>query len=204
MTDNTLKLLLDGAKTCGKYDFPAIRACISTPSELIPFNCALTAKEHRSWLHFFVDDYQFERLWNNPMKYLPIIKRFDGVIAPDFSIFTQMPLAQQIYNCWRNRVISAWLQRAGVKVIPTIEWSDRASLEWCLDGLPLNSTLAVQTNGCFVNAKSKADFIRGMNHVCNKLSPTAILIYGRGKEFKNYFPNTYYIDSYCQNMKKRL
>lgn len=204
MTDDTLKLLLAGAKTCGKYDFPAIRACISTPGELIPFNCALTAKENRGWLHFFVDDYQFERLWNNPMKYLPIIKRFDGAIAPDFSIFTQMPLAQQIYNCWRNRVISAWLQREGVKVIPTIEWSDKASLEWCLDGLPLNSTLAVQTNGCFVNAKSKADFIRGMDHVCNKLSPTAILIYGRGKEFKNYFPNTYYIDSYCQNMKKRL
>lgn len=37
MTDNTLKLLLDGAKTCGKYDFPAIRACISTPNELIPW-----------------------------------------------------------------------------------------------------------------------------------------------------------------------
>lgn len=204
MTDDTLKLLLDGAKICGRYDFPVVRACRAVPNKLTPFNYALTSRERVGWLHFFVDDYQFERLWNNPMKYLPIIKRFDGVIAPDFSMFSQMPIAQQIYNCWRNRVIAAWLQREGVEVIPTIEWSDRASLEWCLDGLPLNSTLAVQTNGCFVSTRSKANFIRGMDHIYNKLSPTAILIYGRGREFKNYFPNIYYIDSYCQNMKKRL
>lgn len=204
MTDDTLSVLLDGARICGKYDFPAVRACALTPKKLIPFNYALTSEEKEGWLHFFVDDYQFERLWNNPMKYLPIIKRFDGVIAPDFSMFEPMSLARQIHNCWRNRVIAAWLQREGVNVIPTVEWSDRASLEWCLDGLPTGSTLAVQTNGCFVSTRSKANFIRGMDYVCNELSPSAILIYGRGEEFKNYFPNTYFVNSYCQDMKKRL
>lgn len=204
MTEDTLRLLLDGTRICGKYDFPTVRACELTPKKLIPFNYALTSEEKGGWLHFFVDDYQFERLWNNPMKYLPIIKQYGGVIAPDFSMLEQMSLARQIHNCWRNRVIAAWLQHEGVNVIPTIEWSDRASLEWCLDGLPTGSTLAVQTNGCFVSTRSKANFIRGMDYICNELSPSAILIYGRGEEFKNYFPNTYFVNSYCQNMKKRL
>lgn len=204
MTEDTLRLLLVGARICGKYNFPAVSACKLAPKKLIPFNYALTSKERRGWLHFFVDDYQFERLWNNPMKYLPIIKQYDGVIAPDFSMLEQMSLAQQIYNCWRNRVIAAWLQREGVKVIPTVEWSNRASLEWCLEGLPTESTLAVQTNGCFISTRSKADFVRGMDYIYNELSPSAILIYGKGEEFKNYFPNMYFVNSYCQNMKKRL
>ena len=204
MIEETLKILLNGAVLCGKYAFPVLKACNKTPEKLIPFNFAITAKERRTWLHFFIDDYQFERLWNNPLKYLPIIKEFDGVIAPDFSLFAEMPPARQIYNCWRNRVVSAWLQREGVEVIPVIEWSDRASLDWCLDGLPLNSTVAVQTNGCFVNSKSKMNFIKGMEFVCNRINPSSVMIYGRGEEFKNYFPNAYFVESYCQNMKKRL
>lgn len=204
ITSETLELMLKSTKLCGKYDFPIMNSCVERPQELIPFNFALSSKQKEGWLHFFIDDYQFERLWNNPLKYLPIIKRFDGVIAPDFSMFTDMPLAQQIYNCWRNRVISVWLQNEGIKVVPTVEWSDRNSLEWCLDGLPLHGTIAVQTNGCFTDSKSRMNFIKGMDYICNKLSPSSVLIYGRGEEFRNYFPDTYFVESYCQNLKKRL
>ncbi len=199
-----MKMMLNGTVNCGKYGFPIIKGCTKNPHTLISFNQALTLKKKEGWLHFFIDDYQFERLWNNPLKYLPIIKCFDGVVAPDFSMFTDMPLAQQIYNCWRNRVIAAWLQREGVEVVPTVEWSDKNSLDWCLDGLPSHSTIAVQTNGCFVDAKSKMNFVKGMDYICNHLSPSSVLIYGRGEEFKNYFPNTYFVESYCQNLKKRL
>lgn len=42
MTEDTLRLLLDGTRICGKYDFPTVRACELTPKKLIPFNYALT------------------------------------------------------------------------------------------------------------------------------------------------------------------
>lgn len=189
---------------CGEFDFPIVRKCNEIPNMLIPFNHAITSKENDGWLHFFIDDYQFERVWNSPKRYLPIIRRFNGVIAPDFSLFSDMSKSQQIYNCWRNRALSAWLQENGVKVIPTIEWSDKKSLDWCLDGLPKNSTLAVQTNGSFKNSATKLDFIRGMEQICNELNPSALVIYGRGYEFKNYFKNVHFYESYCQNLKKRL
>lgn len=191
---------------CGRYDFPILRAEKSVPKELLPFNHAKTVRKKKGrWLHFFVDDYQFERIWTKGDRYLELIKQFDGVIEPDFSMWSDMPLAQQIYNAWRNRNIAYWLQQEGVPVIPCIEWSDRDSLEWCLDGIPKQSTLAVQTNGCFTSTRRKMSFVRGMQHVCAELEPTTLIIYGRGEEeFKNYFKNAIWFDSYCQQMKKRL
>lgn len=188
----------------GEYDFPVMRKCKAIPNRLLPFNYAKTAKDYDCWLHFFIDDYQFERLWNSPQRYLPLIKKFNGILAPDFSLFSDMPKSQQIYNCWRNRVLSAWLQDNGIEVIPVIEWSDRKSLKWCLDGIPLNSTIAVQTNGCFKSSATKLSFIKGMDYACEKLMPTSLVIYGRGSEYKNYFPNVHLFESYCQNLKKRL
>ena len=191
---------------CGQYDFPVLRACREVPGELLPFNYAKTVRKKKGgWLHFFLDDYQFERIWNKGARYLKLLQSFDGVIAPDFSLWADMPRAHQIYNCWRNRVAGRWMQDNGLAVIPCVEWSDRASLEWCLDGLPKQSTLAVQTNGCFRSARTKMSFIRGMEHIYRELEPTTLILYGRGREeFGHYFRNAVWFDSYCQQMQKRL
>lgn len=37
-----------------------------------------------------------------------------------------------------------------------------------------------------------------------ELNPSAILVYGRGIEYQNYFRNVYFYESYCQKLKKRL
>lgn len=205
-SNRTYMIPIEKQNVCGRYDFPVLRAIKEVPSELLPFNHAKSVRRKSGrWLHFFVDDYQFERIWNKGSRYLELIRQFDGVIAPDFSMWADMPLAHQIYNCWRNRCVAYWLQQEGVPVIPCVEWSDRKSLEWCLDGLPKQSTLAVQTNGCFKDARTKMNFIKGMEYICGELDPAALVLYGRGKEeFGNYFRNAFWFDSYCQQMKKRL
>ena len=40
-----------------------------------------------SWVVFYEADKYFERLWNNPKQYISKLKRFQGVITPDFSIY---------------------------------------------------------------------------------------------------------------------
>ncbi len=52
----------------------------------------------------------FERIWTTPNKYLPIIKKFRGVITPDFSVYRDMPLVMQQWNIYRSRAIGHWLQ----------------------------------------------------------------------------------------------
>lgn len=190
----------------GKYQFPKLRSTHEMPEELLPFNHAKTARRRRGrWLHFFVDDYQFERIWTKGNRYLELMKQFDGVISPDFSLLETASLSEQIYNCYRNRVTAKWLQENGIPMIPCVEWSDKASLEWCLDGLPKQSTLAVQTNGCFKNSRATMQFIKGMEHIVNELEPTGLVFYGRGKtQFANYFKGAKWFDSYSQELKKRL
>ena len=63
---------------------------------MIAFSKAISSKDYEQWVHFYEDDHLFERLWNNPRKYLPILERFQGVILPDFSLYRDMPLVMQL------------------------------------------------------------------------------------------------------------
>ena len=89
----------------GKYDTPIIQPehIDVRHLEWIPFNFAKTCTDCATkGVHFFVDDYQFQRVWNQPDKYIPLLQKFGAVCAPDFSMYTDMPLAMQIYNHYRK------------------------------------------------------------------------------------------------------
>ena len=53
-------------------------------------------------------------------KYLEKIKRFKGVISPDFSIYRNMPLAMQIWNNYKGRTLSE-VEKDYLDAIKTIE-----------------------------------------------------------------------------------
>lgn len=148
--------------------------------EWIPFNFAKTAKEKKNkGIHFFVDDYQFIRLWNRPNDYIDLLSQFGAVLSPDFSIYSDMPMAMQIYNHYRNHWLAAYWQRLGITVIPTIGWSTPESYEWCFDGDPENSIVAISTVGTQKNKKSKELFDQGYNEMLNRLQPNQIICYGK-------------------------
>lgn len=72
----------------GKYDTPIIQPehIDVRHLEWIPFNFAKTCTDCATkGVHFFVDDYQFQRVWNQPDKYIPLLQKFGAVCAPDFS-----------------------------------------------------------------------------------------------------------------------
>ena len=101
----------------GRYNIPKIAGSnrISI-NELVGFNYAKSAKDTaEKGLHFFLDDYQFLRLWNNPAAYLNTLKKFDFVLSPDFSLYTDFPAAIQIFNSdfRRNGKGCIQLQKAG-------------------------------------------------------------------------------------------
>ena len=60
--------------------------------------------------HFFLHDYQFERVWNQPKKYINKLLHYKAVLTPDFSLFTDYPVAVQIWNTYRNRWLGAYWQ----------------------------------------------------------------------------------------------
>ena len=172
----------------GEYDIPQIIGVDDVQvKEWIPFNYVLTCKEpQEKGVHFFLDDYQFERVWNNIDKYTEVLHRFKAVMSPDFSMFTVNPKALQIYQHFRKHFIGAYWQANGLAVIPTINWSDEKSFEWCFDGEPTNSVVAISTVGSMNSKANKEGFYKGYEEMKKQLQPKKILCYGTvPEEIKN-------------------
>lgn len=89
----------------------------------------MSSKKTDCGIHFFLDDYQFMRLWNNPERYIDLLKKFNCVLSPDFSLYADYPTALQIYNHYRKHWLAACWQMYGIEVIPTICWSNEKSFE---------------------------------------------------------------------------
>jgi len=174
--ENLTKARFIGA---GPYDIPILTADSISVDSFIGFNYAKTCKNPtEKALHFFVDDYQFLRLWTNPDAYIPILQKFKAVCTPDFSLYTDFPPAIQIYNHYRKHWLGAYMQMHGIKVIPTIAWSDEQSLEWCFDGEPVGGSVIISSVGTQANNESKRLFKLGYDEMLKRLSPKKIYLYG--------------------------
>ena len=60
------------ATFAGLFEFPALSPTYDIPNRLIPFSKAISNKNMDCWVHFYEDDYLFERLWRNPKRYLEL------------------------------------------------------------------------------------------------------------------------------------
>ena len=183
---------IQGAEFEGEYDMPKLQAVHNLePENLVPFHMANTTGDPEThWFHFYEDDYQFERFWNRPNQYLPVLQKFAGGISTDYSMYLDMPRAQQIWNCWRNRATTYFLQNSGVPTIPNACWSDAESLDWAFDGLPSNSVLAITTQGCMgYDYVCKQSLLNGLHELSERKSPEKLIVYGRfPDDWRNQFP----------------
>lgn len=178
--ENLNRAIFDGT---GTYDIPALLPERCEAEQFIGFNYAKSCKQPQDkGLHFFVDDYQFSRLWTNPDAYLDLLRRFKVVCTPDFSTYTDFPLAIQIYNHYRKHWLGAYWQNSGITVIPTISWSDEASFAWCFDGEPMGGSVAVSSVGTQMNSKSRRLFLLGYQEMLDRLRPERIFFYGKVPE----------------------
>lgn len=164
-------------RTDGWYQMPRLEGTQHVPEDLIGFNYMLTTDKTECGIHFFVDDYQFERVWNDPQTYIEKMGRFDCILTPNFSLYLDMPRAMKIWNTFRSRQIGQMAQDMGLTVIPTVCWSETESYEFCFDGLPKNSVLAVSTIGCKSKGASGV-FVAGFEEMVERLNPSLVLVYG--------------------------
>lgn len=178
--ENAQRMLFDGV---GQYAIPEIEPTQFDNAEFVGFNYARGAKEAQSKaVHFFLDDYQFTRVWTDPDRYIPMLQRFKYVLTPDFSLYTDFPKPLQIYNHYRKHWLGAYWQMHGINVIPTIGWSDRESFEWCFDGEPTHSVVAISSVGTQVKKEARQQFLEGYLEMMERLHPEQIIFYGKVPE----------------------
>jgi hypothetical protein len=127
-------------------------------------------------LHFFVDDYQFERVWNHPHWYVEEFKkRHPLLFSPDFSVFRDTPLVMQIWQTYRTRWLCRWYQEQGVTMFPTVSWGDNASYDFVFRGIPKHSVIAISTIG---RKTAGPGWDEGFIETIDRIDPELVFVVG--------------------------
>ena len=194
----------DLERVAGKYQMPIIqREIITTPKKQpLGFNYVLSTKEKDRAVHMFLDDYQIERLWSNPEMYVDKLMDFDCVFTPDFSLYSDMPIAMQIWNTYRSRLVGQIMQDYGIKVIPTVSWGAPETFEFCFDGIEQGSIVVVSTIGVKRDEAATKIWRDGMDEMIKRIKPYAIWVYGGQVEYDyKGIPTTFFDNEVTERLK---
>ena len=186
---NTAKAQYDGVPP---FDIPPILPVTEVPdvTEWIGFNYVLSEKEPEGkGVHFFLNDYQFERIWNSPDQYMDKLSRFACVASPDFSPYKSMPLVMQLWNHYRKHWVARYMQDHGITVIPTITGSGDDRFD-CLQGEPKGGVLITSTMWTNSIPGNYELDTKLWDRVADELHPTHVFVYGPMQEYLEQFNTT--------------
>lgn len=171
----------------GVWGIPFAKRCDHIPARLMPFNYAIGKDaDFTAGVHFFINDYQFERVWRSPEKYIDILSRFDCVIAPDFSVYSDMPTAMQIWQHYKSRMFGYMCYQAGLNVIPNLIFSDSRTYSqrygFVFDGIESGGTVCLSTSGCRRSKEYRKGIVDGLKAFLDVCTPRTIIVYGDAPE----------------------
>ncbi len=185
-TDRAYNLGIVSRADCGRDGFPKLPKTDAKPVELQGFNYAKSTPNEQKrgkGCHFFIDDYQFERLWSQPSAYLEALRGYDCVLTPDFSLYMDMPDAMQQWNRYRSAALGRYWAENGLTVVPTLSWAQRSSYRFCFKGIPKHSTVATSTVGVARDRDAQKVWHDGMREAMRRLEPSRVLLYGKNMGF---------------------
>ena len=197
-----LGLVDDDSLTNDFWQMPTIKNTDFIPDDLIGFNYAKTSERKDVGVHFYVDDYQFERVWNKPQDYTSILFDYDCILTPDFSLYMDMPMPMKIWNIYRSRFIGAYYQNEGLTVIPTVSWAEPETFEFCFKGIEKHGTVSISTIGVKQDDNAMKVWKDGVTEMIRQIEPSCILVYG-GKIDYDYgnIKVVYYNNHVTENWK---
>ena len=68
--------LVKNAKYEGELEIPVIKGIKGVPNKLISFIDAMknSTKDYNQWVHFYIDDFHFIKIWNRPKDFIERLK----------------------------------------------------------------------------------------------------------------------------------
>ena len=106
-----------------------------------------------------------------------------------------MAPVMQIYNVFRNRWCGAYWASKGIRVIPSVNWGDESTFDFCFQGIEKGSTVAVYTYMASEHdhrQDQKAWFMAGYNEMLRQIEPERIICYNT--PFPEMQGNIVYVD----------
>ena len=118
-------------------------------------------------------------------------------------MYTNYPEAFQIWQVYRNRWCARYWQMLGIKVIPSISWSDESSYKYAFLGVPKGSIVAVGTVGVLNSEEAKRLFMQGFKEMIKQIEPKQILIYGNKLTELEGYKNLKWFEPYMNKFEKK-
>ena len=131
-------------------------------------------------VHFFLYDYRFERVWKSPDSDIEKLSQYRAVLSPDFSMYLEMAPVMQLYNVFRNRWCGAYWASKGIRVIPSVNWGDESTFDFCFEGIEKGSVVAISTYMASEHDNrqdQKEWFMAGYNEMLKRIEPEKIICY---------------------------
>lgn len=145
----------------------------------IPFDRRNSLSGSGKFVHFFADDYKWAyNLWRNLEQAIYGLRKFDGIFAPDYSMYVDLPKAFNISQQYKSRFIGAYAQNIGYNVVPTASCGDADSLEYCFEGLPKNSVIGMCGTG-LESHSHREHWEYAVRALEEMKSPSMIIVYGQ-------------------------
>lgn len=167
------------------YQFPILDSVYlkRVPTYSTSFVRSDDCKMHEaSIIHGYVDDERLLRITSRPQRYLHNFSQHLAVIAPDYSVKRGMPRHDRIRSVFMNRALCAYFRDHGIDVIPSIRWAELDDLDFVLEGLPRQSTVAFSTQSLLDDHLLRFNLEEGMSVVLQQLVPDCIVLYGQMTE----------------------
>ena len=193
-TDMWNAFMVRGAKFVPGSDIPICPCTAKTiPKKLISYveakhlhkinSTANPAYHIDAFVHFYIDDQKFDgpksSIWLYPHKALEVLRHFSGVITVDFSTNADFPDPIKRYNTYRMRAFGFWLSSQGISVINNVRWGTKETWDYCFDGIPYNSIVAIGTVASGIHKlENRFDFEIGLFKMIEMLKPRTIIVYG--------------------------
>lgn len=180
---NTDRQWFSSSNHWGIPDLLPERLASIVPGPMHPFLVYRTAKltranSQRGILGFFVEDYRFSCAWSYPKRMAAVLAGLElsAVCEPDYSVYADAPLVEQLQMVYQMRWCGRFWQSIGLPVIPTLTWSDKRSFEFCFSGIPYGCpVVAVESRAC---GRFRREFNFGLAAALEIVSPSRLLIYG--------------------------
>ena len=190
-----------GFQTDGREELPQVSAFnAALPDSFISFS------DRRKMLfscgvHCYLYDYKIESVWNTPSSAISCLRKYQCVIAPDFSVFVDMPRALNVWNIYRNRWVASYWQSEGINVIPSASWGNVDSFEYCFDGLPENSVISVGHVAVGRDSSYRKLYRLGIETLIERKHPDKLIVYG---EPLGFYPETevVYVEGKIQQLRR--
>lgn len=181
-------LLLDGQPTSGL---------------LLPFagwGSDTRAKKGISTYHFYVEDYRFTNIWNNPVSVLE--SGCIELVEPNLSLFDTTPIAYGLQQIYMKRWIARFWQECGAKIYTDLNVAQKF-YKYNRLGIP-NGYNAFATRGYSDRQEYLKMEIQIAREISGKDNPNMI-VYGGGEKIKELCiqNNVLYVEQFMANRVKK-